>query len=272
MFPLTPQFVKDNYLVGIPLETPGGKPFTQEFMENRIKAVRYAFERKYGVRFEPTVIKMGSYGLQGDPAHIDERLVGNDLHPDDIKDHKSHSMLLPVGPIKGFLGLGLWLPGLQNAATFDMDWIHPNPPDPRTRRIRISPGRSITSVLTLQGLMGMLLPMSGGGRPIAGAWHITYTAGYTEQDLLGQDFDVLDALGKLAAIALLTKGSVDQNMIAGITNKSLSADGLSQSVGLAGNAENLKYGAIIKQLAGEFAEWEKAYWARSGRGIKFIVA
>ncbi|GEM48699.1 hypothetical protein [Deinococcus cellulosilyticus] len=261
MFPLTPQFLRDNYFQGVPLESPGGRPFTNEFIQGRILAVRRAFERKYAVRLEPTVIKMGSYPIPGEPE-AQERVVGIDLHPDDAKDNKRYSMLLPVAPALQFHKLGLWLPGMERPTEFSLDWLHPNPPDSRTRQLRIAPGRSLTTLLHLQFLSG-LMPLTSQGSPIPGAWHLTYTCGYTEDALLGQDFDVLDALAKYAAIALFVKGSLDGNVLAGITNKSLSADGLSQSVGLVGNAQALKFGAIINQYQQELTEWEKTYWARS---------
>ena len=263
---LNANFLRDNYFPGLILEDADGRPLPATLMENRIRATLAAFQRRFAVRFGERVVKLGSVAVDGEPA-CDERRAGIDYHPDGGRDNRSHDLHLPYGPVKIIHALALWVPGAGELRPFPADWVHPNPPDPKSLRLRVYPGRSLN--LPALQLTSFGVQMLAGDRPIPGAWHLTYTAGYSDDDLQGEDYDVLDNLAKLAACEVLVPGSADRIMQAGVTNKSVSVDGLGQSVSFVQNGQTLKFQALINGYASSSGEWMKTFWARQ-RGVKVI--
>jgi len=261
---LTPDYIRQNYLRGLPLPGPDGSPLPDDLIRSRVKAVARAFERKYGVRLEPKLIKVGSYPLEDEPTP-DETFPGVDFHPDGNLDHRHHILRLPVGPIREVYAFGLWLPGLSRPAKFPNDWCHYSP---RSKTVRVYPGKSLVfAVPTLSGILANLVSL---GKPVPGAWHFSYRAGYTLEDLQGQDYDVVDALAKLVAVEVLVPGSVDVHLAEGVSQRSISADGLSQSITLMQNPNALKYQNLINQYLKDYGDWERTFWARV-RGVRMGV-
>jgi len=76
-------------------------------------------------------------------------------------------------------------------------------------------------------------------------WWVNYTTGFESVPL-----DILDAIGKKAAIQVLNIMG-DINFGAGIASKSLSIDGLSQSINTTQSAENALYSARIRMYQGD---------------------
>lgn len=270
---LTGQWVVDNMLPGLPLETSDGAPLTDALIDGRIKSVVAAFQRKYGVRLAPTVVKVGSDPLPADPVRaapedpdpIRERYRGLDYMHDGNLDNRHHSMKLPVGPVRRIIGVGLRLPGMTAPAALPVDWISFQP---RSAHIRLYPNKTLSFAVTYTG--GWFLNVLGAGRTIPEAWHVTYEAGYDPDDLTGLDYDVLEALGKMVAIELLVPGSMDRFLAEGVGGKTISADGLSQSIQLLQHAGGLKYANVIQTLTQQLAEWESMFWARRG-GVRIGI-
>lgn len=274
-------FIRTSFLRGLTLEDADGRPMDDAFIEARIKAVKAKFERKYGVRLQPTAIKLGSLDLPGEiqageelwpesaPGAGDavlatpERHGGIDYHQDQSKDNQHFSMELPVAPIREVRAFGLWLPGMQRPSPLPSDWCHWQP---RSNRIRFYPGRTLSFPILMQN--GVFANLVSGERPVPHAWHVSYIAGYTPDDLAGPDADVMEAVGKMVALDVLVPGSVDRNLAAGITGKSVSVDGLSQNLSLIQNAQALKYQPYIAALEQDLKDWENTYWARR-TGVRF---
>lgn len=261
---LTPEYVRQAYLRGLPMEGPDGIPLPDGVIASRIRAVRAWFERKYGVRLEPRVIKVGSRPLPGEPEP-DEVFPGVDYHPDGNLDGRHHMLRLPVGPIRRILAFGLWLPGMDRPALFPPDWAHYSP---RSATVRVYPGKGLTfGVPALAGVYASLVSL---GKPVPHAWHFSYEAGYTLEDLQGRDYDIVDALGKAVAVEVLVPGSVDADLAEGVASRSVSVDGLSQSIQLMQGPNALKYQPLINQYLQDLREWEKTFWARR-RGVHLGV-
>lgn len=261
---LTPQYVRQYYLRGLPLEGPDATPLPDEVIASRVRAVRAWFERKYGVRFGPRTVKVGSLPLRGEPEPA-ERYPGIDYHPDGNLDHRHHMLRLPVGPIRRIHAFGLWLPGMQEPALFPLDWAHYSG---RSSTVRVYPGKGLTfGVPALAGIFASIVSL---GKPVPHAWHFSYEAGYTLEELQTQDYDIVDALGKLVAVETLVPGSIDADLAEGVSSRSVSVDGLSQSIQLLQNPNALKYQALINQYLQDFKEWERTYWARK-RGVRLGV-
>lgn len=263
--PLTGQWVLDNFLPGLPLEDSFGRPMSAALINGRIKATVASFQRRYGVRLAPTVIKCGSEPMTEDPPVIDEVHAGLDFHSDGNLDHRQHIMRLPVGPIRSVHALGLFLPGMRAPSSLPVDWVSARP---RSNAVRLFPRKSLTAAIAYTG--GYFLNINMLGRPTPEGWHITYTAGYDPNDLLGREYDILEALGKMVAIELLVPGSMDSLLGEGVGGKSISVDGLAQSIQLLHSANTLKYTNVITRYAEELSAWEATYWARQG-GVRFAV-
>jgi hypothetical protein len=267
---LTAQWVLDNMLPGLPLVSSQGVPLSAGVINGRIKGTVRGFERKYGVRLSPTTIKVGTDRLERDPPAaepdpIHERYRGLDYHPDGNLDNRHHVMHLPVGPIRSIIGVGLRLPGMFLPATLPVDWISYQP---RSNTIRLYPQKSLSFAVVYTG--GYFLNIHAANKPIPEAWHITYEAGYGDSDLGGRDYDILEALGKMVAIEVLVPGSLDTYLAQGISGKSISADGLSQSIQLLHHPNGLKYSNVIARLTEEIAAWESTFWARRG-GVRLAI-
>jgi len=262
---LTGQWVLDNMLPGLPLETSNGAPLTDALIDGRIKSVVASFQRKYGIRLAPTVIKVGTDPLTDDPQVIQERYRGLDYMNDGNLDNRHHSMKLPIGPVRAITAVGLRLPGMYRPADLPVDWISF---EPRSNVIRLYPNKTLSFAVTYTG--GWFLNVLGAGRTIPEAWHVTYEAGYGPDDLTGLDYDILEALGKMVAIELLVPGSLDRFLAEGVGGKTISADGLSQSIQLLQHAGGIKYANVIQSLAQQLQEWESMFWARRG-GVRMAI-
>jgi len=261
---LPPSYIRDNYLRGLPMEGPDGSPLPDSLIASRTQAVARWFERKYGIRLGLVNVKVGQYPLEGEPTP-DETYPGIDFHPDGNLEHRFHILRLPVGPVKRIHAFGLWLPGMSRPALFPPDWAHVNP---RSHTVRVYPGKGLTfAVPTLAGIMANLVSL---GKPVPHAWHFSYQAGYTLEELQGQDYDVVDALAKLVAVEVLVAGSIDEDLREGVASRSVSVDGLSQSVQLLQNPNALKYQPLINQYLQDVKEWEKTFWARQ-KGVRLGV-
>ena len=94
-----------------------------------------------------------------------------------------------------------------------------------------------------------VLPMLGGGvRIVPNFWHITYMTGFTIVPS-----DIIGAIAKFAAIQVLAVLG-DIVLGSGISNESISFDGLSQSISSTNSSGNSAYGSRIKQYAEELKE------------------
>jgi hypothetical protein len=71
-------------------------------------------------------------------------------------------------------------------------------------------------------------------------------------------------------VEVLVPGSVDADLAEGVASRSVSVDGLSQSIQLLQNPNALKYQALINQYIQDVREWEKTFWARQ-KGVRLGV-
>lgn len=262
---ITPAYLRQYYLPGLDILDPTGAPMSDEVMQLHIDSALALFQRKYAVRLKQTVIKVGRYDLPGEVLPADESFAGIDYRPWANLDYQYHQMTLPVGPIKQIHSVGLWLPGMAQAAKWPDDWAW-DVPAPAT--LRIYPGRSVTFAPTF--MTGVFVALVNTARPVPHAWHVSYTAGYTDEQLKTTETDVLTAVSKLAAIKVLVPGSIDRNFAAGVTSRAATADGLSQSVQYVNSPNAIKFSNLIQQLEKDLEAWEKTFWARQ-KGVIFDV-
>jgi hypothetical protein len=268
-----PAFKRD-YLRDMPLADAKGRPLTDPTYQNRLKSVVASFERAYAVSLSPCHVKLGDEALSADPELLPSNdpayipLIAKDavdFDPRSFEGDRYVHLRLPLGPVVRVLGIGMKLPGMSHPAEYQLDWIQLKK---RRKVIDIYPGRTVSAMPFGAGGWAMLALNSA--RVIPNAWQIVYLAGYTADQLAGQDADVYAAICKLLALDLLIPGSADIHLNAGVSGRSVSVDGLSQNTNLMQNANKLKFGPLIDAYQQSYAEWAKMYEFRRS-GPKFGV-
>jgi hypothetical protein len=257
MFMSTASF-RHTFLRDMPLPDDRGRPLTDDSVSESMRYAVAAFERKYAVRTSPRLIKLGRQPVPDEPeATVDTPLEIRDALPFDPRaweDSRHVSLHLPIGPVKEVYAVALRLPGQLSPVVFPPSWIQP---DYRAKIVQLYPGASLTPMPIATTAFGMAAMSSG--RTIPNAWQIVYLAGYTADDLIGQDSDVEHALGMLTAVSLLVPGSIDRFMSRGVAGLSASVDGLSNSTQLMQSPNGVKYGALIAAYRDSLTDWEKTY-------------
>jgi len=151
--------------------------------------------------------------------------------------------------------------------TYPNGWISTKRQVEKARNIHIIAGQQED----LQGLQSDFVAVFTGKFPIFGYssanyipnyWNIDYNTGFEKVP-----FDLSDAIAKVASMQVLAILG-DISFGAGIASKSLSIDGLSQSINTTQSAENSLYSARIRQFEKELKE-EKKQLKNRYSGIQF---
>ncbi|WP_241900028.1 hypothetical protein [Deinococcus sp. UR1] len=265
---LTADTLRNTYLRDMQFADEHGRPLPAVVIESKAKSVEAAFQRRYGMRLSPTVVRMGDLTLPGTPVRPDLPRKFVDAQPYDPRSFEGDrfvSLDLPIGPVKGRPRVFLQLPG-SRPIEWSKEWVQVRK---RARVLQLYPMGQTVNLMPLQATsLGFMALM--GGRTIPNAWQIEYEAGYTEDDLAGEDADVLNALGMLTAIAVMIPGSIDLFAAKGIAGLSAGVDGLSNSTQLAGGGQALRYAPIIQAYKDELTSWERMYQHR-GVGMRLAV-
>lgn len=265
--PLSLSLLRETYLRGLTLADEHGRPLPDAALEQKVQSTVAAFQRRYGVRLSPTLVRVGDAELPG-LTLPDLPVYRADAQPWDPRGFEGDrfvSLTLPVGPVRRVLGLYLLLPGARPLA-WGESWIQVQR---KARTLQVYPMGQSVNLMPLQATSWGLMALMG-GRMIPNAWQVAYEAGYTEEELAGEHADVLHALGMLTAISVLIPGSMDRFAAQGIAGLSASVDGLSNSTQLAGGGQTLRYQPLIQAYKDELQGWERTYGDR-GVGLRFGV-
>lgn len=213
------QFLRDNYLFGIPLEDMYGNKMKEGMLEHYIRAAVEYTQRMLQIVINPVDI-------------TDEQ---HDYYQNDfenwayIKLHKRP--ILSVSSISMNFG---------NQKMFDIpqEWIRVNGIPGDIQLFPVS-GSSGSMILTANG--SMFAPMLNGLFQFAPQiWSVSYTAGMADIP-----DDIVEYIMKRASIGILQVWG-DLIIGAGIANQTISIDGLSQSIGTTQSPEFTGAGARIK--------------------------
>ena len=273
-----------RYLNDLPLENVRGVPMKNEDLSAAINEARAEFERTYGVRLEPTIVKMGDLPLKTDPLHRGSPLDLSDqaravlpyleehdainFDPRAFEGSRHASLVLPVGPVKQVYGVGLSIPGLGNPFELPLEMIQTKR---YRKRLYVYPKTLNARAYPMMSAPAPFWYTLSGAYSIPNAWQISYLAGYTKDDLERRDADIWPAIYKAAAIKALILGSADRNFSMGIGGVNVSVDGLSQNTQLIASASNLKYGPLIKQYMDDYKAWESSFaFKKSGVTLGFL--
>jgi len=237
---MTVQNLKDLYLFGVDLTKDDGAPFPPIMFEWGIRWAIAWVERKLDIRIRPTVF-------------VDERY---DYYRNDYQSWMQIN--LRESPVISVEAVRVKWDGNSTVIEFDPSWI-------RLRKdagqINVVPsGGNISQVLITAG--GSFLPLIASGTDfVPDMLSVDYTAGFPDGQV---PMDLRDLIGKLASFGPLNIAG-DLIAGAGIASKSISIDGLSQSINTTSSATNAGYGSRLIQYAKEIKDvfpTLKAYYKR----------
>lgn len=247
--PITVEELLPVYMVGIPLKGLTGDSLTYAQIENYIRDYTKQLETMLSLKIP---LQMAT-----------ERA---DFSRKDFNEWgylRSTYFIMEVESLVGKLG---------GEITYPNDWLsYETNGDGYMRNIFIVPGQSALSsnftqsnAIVFSGAHPIFYLSRTSNVPFY--WQLTYLTGFKKVPR-----DILVVLGKLVTIQLLNVLG-DITFGAGIASKSLSIDGLSQSIGTTQSAENSLYSARIRQYGREMKDIDLPAIKAEYRSIVFDVA
>lgn len=244
--PIDADFVKDTFLFGVNLNDDNGTPLPDPAIEFYIEAATRWVERQLDVVLLPAK-------------------VSNESHDYYWADYENYAFVkLLHYPVRKVCKVGMRFPLSTEVLAFDPSWFRI---EHIAGQVNLIPTQgSFSAILIGQG--GSFLPMLYSGRDyVPHIIQVDYETGYEEGEIPA---DILNLIGMKAAIGPLNIAG-DLIAGAGIANKSISLDGLSESIGTTSSATNAGYGARILQYEKEIKE-QIATIRRNLKGIEMVVA
>ena len=244
---MTPAELRELFLFGVDLTDNDGNPMSDALMEFYIRSAQSWLEVQIGgIRLCKTVIE-------------DEK------HDYRLGDYVQYSFIkLFRYPVLSVEKVAVQFPLSQDTLTFDPTWYRA---ESVGAQVNLFPTQgTFSSIILSQG--GSYIPLVYSGIDyVPHVMVVSYTAGYekgTFPPLLKQMIGLKAAQGPLNIAGDLIAG-------AGIAAKSISLDGLSQSISTTSSATNAGYGARIlqyeKQIKEELKNLRNYY-----TGLQMVVA
>jgi hypothetical protein len=243
---MTADFVKENFLFGVDLRDDDGNEMPDSLIEFYIKSATRWIERELDIYLTPVTIT-------------------NEQHDYHFQEYINFSFLKVFHkPLLSVARVAIQFPLSTSVLEFDPSWIRA---ESVSGQINLVPtGGTISSFLISGG--GSFLPMLYTNRDyVPHIISVDYVSGFRTGEI---PFDILEVVGKKAALGPLNIAG-DLIAGAGIASKSLSIDGLSQSIGTTSSATNAGYGARMINYGKEIEQSMK-YLRGEYRGIGMVVA
>jgi hypothetical protein len=231
-----------NYLTDIPLSGLGGERMSDAAIEGKIRIATSQLEGYLSIKI-PKQRLLEQYDFERE-------------HFENWGHIKCNNIVSEVNVLRGQLNFA-------HQITYPKGWISIKRQIEQARNIQIVAGQQED----LQGLQSDFVAVFTGKFPVFGYssanyipnyWNIDYTTGFEEVP-----FDLQDACAKIASMQVLAILG-DITFGAGIASKSISLDGLSQSLNTTQSAENSLYSARIRQFQNELKQemvWLKNRYA-----------
>lgn len=223
------QFLRDNYLFGVPLEDMYGNKMKEEMLQHYIRSAVQQTQRMLQIIIEPVDIT-------------------SELHDYYQNDFLSWGYLqLHKRPIIEVSELAMFF-GSSKMFEIPKEWIRSYGV---TGQIEMFPTQgSAGSLMLLQD--GSFLPaILGMYQSAPQIWQVSYRAGMEDVP-----DDIVEYIMKRASVGILQVWG-DLIIGAGIANQTISIDGLSQSIGTTQSPEFSGAGARIKNYSDDMRELEK---------------
>jgi hypothetical protein len=225
---MTVSDLKNIYLFGLDLTDDAGNPFPDIMFEHGIRWAIGSIERQLDILIRPT-----------------NKVERYDYH---VRDYEMWMVIkLREAPIIDVNTVKVMWPSDTAVIEFPSDWVQVRAED---GVVNIVPSSgTLSQVLLTAG--GSFLPLLATGRDfVPNILEVDYDAGFAEGEV---PIEIRDAIGKLACFVPLNVAG-DLIVGAGIASKSLSIDGLSQSINTTSSATNAGYGARLVQYSKELKE------------------
>lgn len=225
---ISPAYLKANYLLGVK-QAFENQQMDDQTLKTFILQAQRLLENLLGLK-------------------LMKALIDKEQHHFQANNFKNWGFLKAQFPITEVVGLEGWI-GDNLVATYPAEWVMARPAENNvySRNLNLVPNRSgIThynsQVYTTQfGAFFQYIQLNNGLLPCY--WRLSYYSGWAPGQLPA---DILAAIGKLAAIQALAVLGELQFPIPGVSNTSLSLDGLSQSISTAISGQATVYSARIK--------------------------
>lgn len=217
---ITPEQLKKFYLFGVDMSDDDGNPYDPEMFAWYIRSAQQWLEQQLpGLKLTPTVIE-------------------SERHDFYTNDYSAFSYIkLFNTPVQSVQAVEVQFPMASQPIKFDPEWY----------RIE-SVGATVQLVPTAGSFSSILLSQAGGSmfygqQNIPAIFRISYKCGFESGKV---PMNLVDIIGLKAGIQPLNIAG-DLIAGAGVASKSISMDGLSQSLNTTASAENTGYSANIKQ-------------------------
>ena len=236
--------LQTNYLTGVKMVNNQGQPWPTALYQNALDSAQSGFEIETHLFATPTVIT-------------------NESH-DYYAQEYAHFCYIKLFnyPVISVQNLTAVYPTGQTILMFPSSWIKIMP---NSGQLMIVPtAGTMSQVLLGQG--GSYLPLMGAGLSyLPGLFQVSYTAGFPLNQVPAV---VNQIIGMKAAISLM--GMASSNILeAGIGTKTISIDGLSQSVGIASGIYG-PYSPLVRTYMEMIQENTKNIIAKY-QGINFVA-
>jgi len=244
--PIDAGFVRETFLFGVNLADDNGKQMPDSVIEFYIQAATRWIERQLSVALLPATIT-------------------NESHDYYYSDYAQYSFVKLLNyPVRKVCKVAMRFPLSTEVLAFDPSWYRI---EHIAGQVNLIPTQGSFSAI-LMGQGGSFLPMLYSGNDyVPHIIQVDYEAGYEDGEI---PEDILNLIGMKAAIGPLNIAG-DLIAGAGIANKSISLDGLSESIGTTSSATNAGYGARIIQYEKQIKE-QISLVRRNLKGIEMVVA
>ena len=239
------EFVKTNFLFGVSLLDDDGNEMPDSLIAFYIRSATEWMEAELETQLSPISV-VGE-------AH--------DLYLNDYTNGFPF-MKLFRRPVRSMSKLTLEFPVATNAIEFDPEWFRV---EANSGNVSLIPSQGSLSQFII-GSNGTFLPQTSTYEHIPFAFRVNYEAGYLEGKVPN---DILEVIGMKAATGPLDIAG-DLLGGAGIASKSISLDGLSESISTTSSPENSGYGGRLIQYQRQTAE-RMAILRMKYRSISMVV-
>jgi hypothetical protein len=241
---LDPQTFRRDYLMGLRMSDYYGNPVRDDALLRHLQRATASVETYLGMPIAATNIT-------------------DELHDYHASDYVQWGfMKLFKKPVISVSKIAIFFPDNQELVSFPISWVHL---DKHAGQITLVP--NIGTVSTFMIGSSIFLPlMAGRLMHVPQIWHVDYRAGF-ESGTMPKDLE--DVIFKKAAIGLISV--LGDNIYGpGISSKSLSIDGLSQSFGTVSSGLYGMYASRINQFQTDIdkslPELKRRY-----QGIRMVV-
>lgn len=223
------QFLRENYLFGVPLEDMYGNQMKESMLEHYIKSAIQHTQRMLQINIEPIEVV--------DEVH--DYYAGDFLNWSYMQLHKR--------PVMEVTAMNMSF-GDRKMFDIPVGWIRTHEISGQLQLFPVS-GSSGSIILTQNGSFMPLMVGTYSNAP--SIWRVSYRAG---MDDIPED--LAEYIFKRASIGILQVWG-DLIIGAGIANQTISLDGLSQSIGTTQSPEFSGAGARIKNYSDDMKDLEK---------------